>query len=303
MNTTNQNPEVATGNQVGDTTETFTHAHAEAHAPIKGPSFQTAYCNTGYRHDNGPAWNSRPDYAAFETPFGKIRVGSHPLNMYGYPFSLGDRISAQGGASVRVITPASPAPNPANPIPHGEVYVLGTHSYHSEKAGETDGLVEVTLDQALLNLLPVAEAALSAGAQLITLCYTRSFAPALQYTLPRDAGEDVREAVKGAIDAAWKALPKAPEESVEHPALPGVKVPPEMARVLDARGIREVSRCIWEGKGGSEVSAWVDTLSDDQLDWVCAHVAPGNKVWEDVQEERKWLKAKWSGKPFPAATG
>ena len=88
-----QNSEVVTGTEVDDTIEVA--SHMEAHVPIQGPSFQTAFCNVGYRHDNGPAWNSRTDYAAFETPFGKVRVGSYHVNMYGYPFSIGDRIHAQ----------------------------------------------------------------------------------------------------------------------------------------------------------------------------------------------------------------
>lgn len=297
MQNTNQ-PEIATGTQVGDTTTTVA-THAEAHAQIQGPTFQTAYCNTGYRHDNGPAWNCRRDFAAFDTPYGTVRVGSRSINMYGFPFSIGDHISTQGGASVRVLTEASPAPNPSNPVPRGEVYILGTHNYHSEKAGAQDGLVEVVLDQALLRLLPVANAALEAGAATVTLCYTRSFAPALQHSLPHDAEAGLAERVKIAIDAAWATLPKESDEPVVHELLPGVKIPPEMARVLDARGLREISRCLWEGKGGSEVNAWADTLSQDQMDWVLAHFTPHSKVFDDVREEWEELKAKWVGKPYP----
>jgi len=295
-----QNSEVVTGTQEVDGKVEIA-SHEEVHAPIQGPVFQTPYCNVGYRHDNGPAWNSRRDYAAFETPFGRVQVGSRWINMYGYPFSIGDRIHAQGGASVRVITSASSAPNPSNPVSRGEVYVLGTHSYHSEKAGQKDGLVEVTLDQALLNLLPVANAALSAGAESVTLCYTRSFAPALQHSLPHGFTEETRNVVKAAIDAALATLPKESGECVEHTLLPGVNVPPEMARVLDARGLREISRCLWEGKGGSEVNAWADTLTKDQTDWVLAKFTPHSKVFDDVREEWEGLKAKWGEKPYPGA--
>ena len=298
MNTNSENSEIATGNEVGDNIEIT--SHEEAHVPIQGSAFQTPYRNVGYRHDNGPAWNSWADYAAFETPHGKVVVGSHPINMYGYPFSLGDRIHVRGGASVRVIRPASSAPNPSNPVPRGEVYVLGTHRYHSEKAGRRDGLVEVTLDQALLNLLPVANAALSAGAESVTLCYTRSFAPAIRRHLPHGAGEELRKAVDAAIEAAWAALPKSSEEPVEHPDFPGVKIPPALARVLDTRGLREVSRCLWEGKGGSEVNAWADTLTQDQMDWVLAQFTPHAKVFDDVREEWEGLKAKWAGKSYSA---
>lgn len=303
MQNANQAPEIATGTtEIGDNTNTATPevaTHAEARVPIQGPTFQTPYCRVGYRHDNGPAWNSRRDFAAFETPHGKVRVGSYPINMYGYPFSIGERISAQGGASVRVLAEASPAPNPSNPVPRGEVYVLGTHNYHSEKAGPADGVVEVTLGQALLNLLPVANAAPSAGAASVTLCYTRSFAPALQHSLPYDAEAGLAERVKAVINTAWDALPKAAEEFVEHSLLPGVKVPSDLARVLDARGLREISRCLWEGKGGSEVNAWADSLTSDQMDWVLAQFTPHSKVFDDVREEWEGLKQKWGGKPYP----
>lgn len=285
-----ENPEAATG-IVGE--QFMASPGPLRYVDIKGPSFQTAHRNVGYRHDNGPAWNSRPEYEQFETPFGKVSLRSFPVNMYGWSFLIGDRIRTQGGAFVSVLKEASPAPNPPNAVPRGEVYVMGTHNYTSEKEGPWDGMVEVTLDQAVLNLLPVAQAALAAGAGHVTLGYTRNFAPTLQFT------GGIEAEIQAVVNEALARLPSE-EEVVEHPLLPGVRVPSPVARVLDARGLRDLSRCIWEGKGGSEVNEWVNLLTDRQYDWLSARVSPRNAILCECSQEFQRLREEWKGKPFPA---
>lgn len=116
------------------------------------------------RKDNGPGANRAVEYTPtiIEVPMAgavTVKVGGW-RNMYGHDvsFTQGDLVvSMKGGGDMIPVTPASPAPYPAAPVPAGQVANLNRpEEYYSSAVGPFDGISMLEIPTEAIALLPEA---------------------------------------------------------------------------------------------------------------------------------------------------
>jgi hypothetical protein len=114
---------------------------------------QIACAGTAYRDDNGQAVDRGYKYGDVTTPFGSGRVTAH-ING-GFTIELcGILIN---GCHIEIIKEPSLAIDPKRAIPHGEVSILNRPwQYYAENVGAFDGVAEITINDAAMEVFPVA---------------------------------------------------------------------------------------------------------------------------------------------------
>ncbi len=114
---------------------------------------QIACAGTAYRDDNGQAVDRGYKYGDVTTPFGSGRVTAH-ING-GFTIELcGILIN---GCHIEIIKEPSLAIDPKRATPPGEVSILNrTWQYYAENVGAFDGVAEITINDAAMEVFPVA---------------------------------------------------------------------------------------------------------------------------------------------------
>ena len=115
---------------------------------------QIACAGTAYRDDNGQAFDRGYKYGDVTTPFGAGRVTAH-ING-GFTIELcGILIN---GCHIEIIKEPSLAIDPKRAIPPGEVSILNRPwQYYAENVGAFDGVAEITINDAAMEVFPVAK--------------------------------------------------------------------------------------------------------------------------------------------------
>lgn len=239
----------------------------------------------------------------------RFKVGGRPINMYGYPLSVvGSGISVHGGASLKITKePSSPSPC-KNPVPRGIAMNLNRRGeWNSFSQGEWDGEGVVDIDDNLLLLLQVAlrierkldeeHAATEKEVQekrsrgeigLDKFGAVRFGKPSIMIRYPRRGRypyitfnvcyshqeyEGSRKASEwvGGIVGEEMAKFKWPEIPSRVPRdLPQLgEVPGDVADVLDDSNGRELRRAL-EGRGGSVINDWLDSLSQERMEKIAS---------------------------------
>jgi hypothetical protein len=114
---------------------------------------QIACAGTAYRDDNGQAVDRGYKYGDVTTPFGSGRVTAHINGAFTIEL-CGILIN---GCHIEIIKEPSLAIDPKRAIPPGEVSILNRPwQYYAENVGAFDGVAEITINDAAMEIFPVA---------------------------------------------------------------------------------------------------------------------------------------------------